>query len=103
MVAKAYKNGGRDSRNSYKMPENKFLEKLQEIKKGISLNGIACFMINSNIREMSLEDTFTGWEILKSGVSEQKYDISRENFISHLHTAVVTYVVRWKGEDENES
>lgn len=51
-------------------------------------------MINSNIREMSLEDTFTGWEILKSGVSEQKYDISRENFISHLHTAVVTYVVR---------
>ena len=85
------------------MSENKFLEKLQEIKKGISLNGIACFMINSNIREMSLEATFTGWEILKSGVSEQKYDILRENFISHLHTAVVTYVVRWKGEDENES
>lgn len=99
--------------------EKKFSEKLQEIKEGVSKNGIVCLVINSNIREMNLEtkeeiepqfevnlathkvqkyleDMFSGWEILKSLVSEQEYDIPRENFISHLHTEVVTYVMRCK-------
>ena len=35
--------------------EESFLIKLNEIKNGLRENGIACFVINSNVREMNLD------------------------------------------------
>lgn len=97
--------------------EDSFLIKLNEIKNGLRKNGIACLVINSNVREMNLHtkemidaqfevnlsteklqeylmNVFNGWDLLKTSVIEQEYDIPREMFISRLHTNVVTYVVR---------
>ena len=97
--------------------EAAFLIKLNEIKNGLRENGIACFVINSNVREMNIDtkeiidaqfevnlsteklqeyltSVFNDWDLLKTSVMEQEYDIPRDMFVSHLHTDVVTYVVR---------
>lgn len=97
--------------------EDSFVIKLNEIKNGLRENGIACLVINSNVREMNLNtresvdaqfeinlsteklqehlrEVFNGWEVLKTSVAEQEYDVPRDNFMSRLHTNVVTYVVR---------
>ncbi len=94
-----------------------FISKLQEINEGIRKGGIVCLVINSAVREFYkengdealpqfevnlpteemqklIEDTFNGWDILKSGVTEQIYDIPRENKTHELHTNVVTFVAR---------
>lgn len=100
--------------------EESFLLKLSEIKNGLRENGIACFVINSNVKEMNLNtrenidaqfevnfstetlqeylaNIFNGWELLKTSVVQQEYDIPRETFLSRLNTDVVTYVVRKRG------
>lgn len=97
--------------------EKSFLRKLNEIKNGLRDKGIACFVINTDIREIDLNtnktleaqfevnlsteklqkylnDVFCDFVLLKSTVVNQEYDVPRENFVSRLHTNVVTYVVR---------
>ena len=97
--------------------EESFFMKLNEIKNGLRENGIACFVINSNVKEMNLNTkemvdaqfevnlsteklqeylakVFHDCDLLKTSVVKQEYDIPRENFISHLQTDVVTYIVR---------
>lgn len=97
--------------------ERLFTEKLCEIKDGIKLNGVACLIINSEVEEKNklsgetlapqfevnlgterllemLETTFDGWELLKSSVVKQRYDIPRGDCIADLTTNVVTYVSR---------
>lgn len=97
--------------------EESFLIKMNEIKNGLRKNGIACFVINSNVREINLDTkeiidaqfevnlptekiqeylikVFNEWDLLKFSVVEQEYDIPREIFVSHLRTDVVTFVVR---------
>ena len=97
--------------------EESFLNKLYEIKNGLRENGIVCLVINSNVKEMNLNtkeildaqfevnlsterlqeylnEVFSGWSLLKTSIVEQEYSIPREMFVSHLHTNVVTYVVR---------
>ena len=39
-----------------------------------------------------LSEVFAGWEVLKTSVVAQEYEIPREAFISHLTTDVVTFV-----------
>lgn len=97
-----------------------FVRKLTEIRDGLRGNGIVCLVINSGVEERNREtgeiteaqfeinlpaetiqkivrEVFADWEILKASVSEQEYDIPRENFMSRLHTRVVTYVARKHG------
>lgn len=97
--------------------QDSFLRKLLEIRDGVQKNGIVCLIINSNIVETCLEtnepmeaqfevnlptdtihellhETFCGWEILKTSVVVQQYDIPRESFTSRLNTTVITYVAR---------
>lgn len=94
-----------------------FRYKLSEIKNGICENGIVCLVVNSNVQEKEkltgkivpaqfevnlpteemqkiLNDTFYGWNVLKSEVREQLYDIPRENGTNELKTSVVTFVAR---------
>lgn len=97
--------------------ESSFVKKLVEIKNGILKNGIVCFVVNSNVKEFDkttgdeipaqfevnlptekiqaiLNDIFKGWNVLKTTVIEQQYDIPRENGINELTTSVVTFVAR---------
>lgn len=97
--------------------EKSFLRKLNEIKNGLRDKGIACFVINTDVREIDLDtnktleaqfevnlsteklqkylnDVFCDFVLLKFTVVNQEYDVPRENFVSRLHTNVVTYVVR---------
>lgn len=97
-----------------------FVRKLMEIRNGIRENGIAAFIINSNVREfektsgapmpaqfevnlptqellMLLHTTFTDFTILQETVKQQRYDIPRGSNISDLHTDVVTFVAKNKG------
>lgn len=97
--------------------EEHFICKLQEIREGIRENGIACLVINSDIRERNrqtgedipaqfeinmstekmqtiLKVTFADWEIQKNTIRAQHYDIPREFGISELTTNVVTLVAR---------
>jgi len=97
--------------------EESFVGKLWEIKSGVRENGIVCLVINSGVRERNAEtnepmeaqfevnlpteklqsllaDIFSGWHILKTGVTAQEYDIPREEKVSHLDTNVVTYVAQ---------
>lgn len=99
--------------------EKAFVEKLKEIKNGIRKNGIVCLIINSEITEINknngqklipqfevnlktekllgiLNETFDSWEIIKTTVRNQRYDIPRKNCISDLTTDVVTYVAKNK-------
>lgn len=97
--------------------ESSFVKKLVEIKNGINKNGIVCFVVNSNVKafdkvtgnEISAQfevnlptekmqaifnDIFKGWNVLKTTVSEQQYDIPRENGLIELYSKVVTFVAR---------
>lgn len=97
--------------------EDSFVIKLNEIKNGLRENGVACLVINSNVQEMNLNTgenvdaqfevnlsteklqeylmkVFNGWDVLKTSVVEQEYDVPRDDFTSRLHTNVVTCVVR---------
>lgn len=97
--------------------EVSFKNKLAEIAKGIRKYGIVCLVINSNVREYEkhsrketeaqfevnlptdeiqglLNEYFKDWEILKSAVSMQVYDIPRDNITNELHTNVITLVAR---------
>lgn len=99
--------------------EESFINKLQEIEKGIRKNGVVCLVINSEVVEIHketkgtlppqfevnittekmqklLENAFIGWELIKTTVSKQNYDIPRESCIAELSTNVVTYVARKK-------
>lgn len=94
-----------------------FYQKLMEVREGICKNGIACLIINSNIREydkitkeqvpaqfevnlpteelqMILKEIFAGWTVLKLTVRDQQFDIPREWGISECKTSVVTLIVR---------
>lgn len=94
-----------------------FIRKLYEISSGIRKNGVVCLVVNSNVREKDkntgeplppqfevnlgteemqeiLKQVFSGWEVLKSTVQNQRYDIPREGRISDLRTSVVTLVAR---------
>lgn len=94
-----------------------FVDKLIEIREGLRENGIVCFVINSEVRETNkvtgqkmpaqfevnlstdelqniLNQTFIGWDVLKTTVQEQRYDIPREYGISALKTNVVSFVAR---------
>ena len=94
-----------------------FERKLVEIRNGLRIGGVACLIVNSGVIEHDkatgeelppqfevnlptcemqhlLEQTFTGWQIIKHTVVHQKYDIPRENGIAELETDVVTCVVR---------
>ena len=94
-----------------------FVKKLEEMRDGIKQNGVVCLVINSEVEERNkatgevlfpqfevnlpteelqyvLQNTFSGWEVIKSTVRRQQYDIPREGCISELTTNVVTYVVR---------
>ena len=99
-----------DSKESFK-------KKLSEIRDGIKAQGVVCLVINSEVEERNkatgevlfpqfevnlpteelqeiLQKTFKDWEVIKSTVREQQYDIPREGCISELSTNVVTCVVR---------
>lgn len=54
------------------------------------------FEVNLPAEELQrlLNEAFSGWEILKTTVREQKYDIPRECGLSALETKVVTFVAR---------
>ena len=94
-----------------------FNKKLMEISKGIREKGIVCLIMNSDIREKDnvtgeilvpqfevnfateelqnqLSRAFMDWEIIKSSIQEQQYEIPRETKISRLKTSVVTFVAR---------
>lgn len=94
-----------------------FRLKLAQIRDGLKANGIVCLIVNSEVVETNkengeliapqfevnletkqmldmLETTFEGWEILKSSVVKQQYDIPRGNCVADLTSNVVTYVSR---------
>ncbi len=94
-----------------------FVQKLTEINRGMREHGIVCLVVNSSVTEHDketgealpaqfevnlpteelqklLEHNFTDWEVLKSTVQEQQYDIPRECGISELRSNVVTFVGR---------
>lgn len=94
-----------------------FVNKLWQIKKGIRERGIICLVISTNISETDkitrknlpvhyevnlssnelqeyFNQIFQGWEIIKSAVSYQQYDIPREYEIRELKANVITYVAR---------
>lgn len=94
-----------------------FLKKLEEIRDGIRKNGIVSLVINSDVKEFDkstgsampvqfelnfstaelrdlLEQAFRGWQVLKSTVKTQQYDIPRENGICVLRTSVVTFAAK---------
>lgn len=94
-----------------------FVEKLKEMRDGIKTGGVVCLVINSEVREKNkatgevlypqfevnlpteelkeiLQRAFEGWEIIKSTVREQQYDIPRDGCVSELTTNVVTFAAR---------
>lgn len=94
-----------------------FCAKLTEIRKGIRKGGMVCLIINSEVSETDtgsgkelepqfevnlsseelhsiLEREFPGWEVLKQSVSEQIYDIPRDDITSRLSTKVVSFVAK---------
>lgn len=98
---------------------NVFISKLQEMKAGLRQGGVACMVINSEVSEKNkatgqsipaqfeinlqtdelqslLKNVFVDWTVLKTTISEQRYEIPRECGISDLNTSVVTFVVRKK-------
>lgn len=97
--------------------EEAFVNKLIEIRDGIREKGIVCLVINSEVMETNkdtgeslepqfevnpdteelqaiLRDTFADWEIMKTTVRTQQYDIPRDAVTSDLKTRVVTLVAR---------
>lgn len=99
--------------------EQSFLYKLSEISNGMRKNGIVCLVINSDVTESDkstgkeipaqfevnlsteylqdiLKDNFSDFDVIKSTVSEQQYDIPRGDIFSVLKTKVVTFVAKKK-------
>ena len=97
--------------------EESFRKKLAEIRDGLREKGVVCLVINSEVKEKNAEtgeavdvqfevnlstaklqedisQVFVGWDVLKTNVSAQEYDIPREGFVSRLSTNVVTFVAR---------
>ena len=97
--------------------EESFQKKLAEIRDGLREKGVVCLVINSEVKEKNAEtgeavdvqfevnlstaklqedisQVFVGWDVLKTNVSAQEYDIPREGFVSRLSTNVVTFVAR---------
>ena len=97
--------------------EASMFQKLFEIQKGVKKGGIVCLIMNASVKEFhsvsgeevpaqfevnlsaeTLRDrlltVFSGWEVLKLSCIPQKYDIPRNDFISEVHTSVVTLVAR---------
>ncbi len=98
-----------------------FIRKLEQIRDGLRPGGIACLIVNANVREHDqatarermpqfevnlqtgelesiLERMFAGWEPIKHTVVHQKYEIPREKGAALLETDVVTFVVRKYGK-----
>lgn len=94
-----------------------FLSKLSGICHGLCSGGIACLVVNTDVREREkssrkmlipqfevnlpteqmlrlLQEIFYGWTVIKQMIVPQKYEIPRESAISDLETKVVTWVVR---------
>lgn len=94
-----------------------FVRKLEQIRGGLRMGGMACMIVNTGVQERDkvtgkellpqfevnlqademqriMAQVFEGWQIVKFTVVHQKYDIPRENGIAALETDVVTYVVR---------
>ena len=94
-----------------------FLSKLAEIRNGIRENGIVCMIVNSGVREFDrlsdaelppqfevnlpteelqklLAQTFSGWDVLKTGIQQQRYAIPRGFAVSDLSSNVVTFVAK---------
>lgn len=105
--------------------EKVFQKKLAEIREGVKEKGIVCLIVNSDAWEIRtdtkepfeaqfevnipsdkvieiMDQTFRGWEVMKSTVIPQEYDIPREFFVSHLHTNVVTFAARRLGATQGE-
>ncbi len=99
--------------------EQSFFSKLSEISNGIRGNRIVCLVINSDIKENEkttgkelpaqfevnlpteklqnvLKENFSQFDVIKSTVSEQQYDIPRGDLISNLKTKVVTFAAKKK-------
>ncbi len=97
--------------------KDSLITKLEEVKQGLRPGGVVILVINSEIREINadtfeelepqfevnlqtaelqalLNETFSGWEVIKESVVDQQYDIPRAGISSRLSTKVVTYVVR---------
>ena len=97
--------------------EESFKNKLSEISNGVKLDGVVCLIVNSEVIEKNkengqpvlpqfevnlktdellsiLEKEFSGWQVLKSTVVSQNYDIPRNGFVSELSTKVVTFAAR---------
>ena len=97
--------------------KDSLITKLEEIKQGVRPGGVVLLVINSEIKEINadtfeelepqfevnlqtaelqalLNETFSGWEVIKESVVDQQYDIPRAGISSRLSTKVVTYVVR---------
>ena len=98
-----------------------FVKKLEEIREGIKAHGVVCLVVNSEVREKNketgemlvpqfevnlpteelqeiLQKIFAGWEVLKSTVRGQQYDIPRDGCTSDLRTNVVSFVARKREE-----
>ena len=98
-----------------------FVKKLEEIREGIKAHGVVCLVVNSEVREKNketgemlvpqfevnlpteelqeiLQKIFAGWEVLKSTVRGQQYDIPRDGCTSDLRTNVVSFVTRKREE-----
>ncbi|HKM34443.1 MAG TPA: methyltransferase domain-containing protein [Lachnospiraceae bacterium] len=94
-----------------------FVNKLSEIAYGAKEKGIVCLIINSEVSEEDLSTgdiltpqfevnlltkelqryllkTFKDWNVLKSSVVKQEYNIPRGAIQSHIKTNVVTFVAR---------
>lgn len=97
--------------------EESFVRILKEIRNGICEDGIFCLIMNTDVQEVDkstgqplsaqfevnlteqklhylLQDTFSGWRVLKHTVQQQHYDIPRGNRIAELYSCVITFVVR---------
>lgn len=97
--------------------EDAFINKLYEICNGIKENGVVCLIVNSEVSETDkqsgkplepqfevnlktdklvslFQHVFNGWQVLKTTVVNQRYDIPRNDCIADLTTNVVTYVAR---------
>lgn len=101
--------------------EESFAGKLEEIKNGLKKNGIVCFVINSNVKEINtetleeiepqfevnlcskkiqeyLDKSFSEFEIIKNHTVAQEYSIPRRSITSKLTTDVITFVAKSIGE-----
>lgn len=93
------------------------IRKLKQIRDGLRIHGIACFVINTGIEEHDkatgaplpvqfeinmqpeevetlLRDVFAGHEVLKQSIIHYTYDTYRESGIIQLDTDVLTFAVR---------